>query len=147
MRESEFYGSMPLLLNVCFHAFSKEIKKQVNEEQNYECDMCHQRVNWMGPHHIVPENALKGKGIKGKNVRENAVGLCSGENGRGMNSPDDCHEVADQKAIRENKFWHNGRFVDLNELDPSTYSGCLRPRNLNRMPQVRHTKHRRRGRR
>ena len=30
MKESEFYGSMPLLLNVCFHAFSKEIKKQVD---------------------------------------------------------------------------------------------------------------------
>lgn len=126
-------------------SFSKDIKQQVNEEQHYECDMCHHRVKWMGPHHIVPEKALQRKGIKGKNIRENAVGLCSGEWGRGMNSPDDCHEKADQMAIRENKFWHNGRFVDLSELDPNTYVGCYHrmPENRNRYHKTKKRRHRR----
>ena len=137
-----FNPDSPLLKHVRFFSFPKEVKLRVNEEQNFECDMCHHRVAWMGPHHIVPENALKNMGIKGKDCRENAVGLCSGEWGRGENSPDDCHEIADQMAIREHKFWHNGRFVDLSEIDPSTYSGDFR-----RMPESRAEYHKHRKRR
>lgn len=82
-------------------------------------------------------------GIKGKDCRENAVGLCSGEWGRGENSPDDCHEIADQMAIREHKFWHNGRFVDLSEIDPNTYVGCYHqpPEHRNRHHKIRQRRH------
>lgn len=104
--------------------FSNEIKNQINQEQDFHCARCGNEVNWMGPHHIIPENALKPVGIRGKNIKENGIGLCSGEWGRGENSPDDCHEVADQKAIKEHLFWHNGRFTDLSEIDPSTYIQC-----------------------
>ena len=85
-------------------------------------------------------------GIKGKDCRENAVGLCSGEWGRGENSPDDCHERADQMAIREHKFWHNGRFVDLSEIDPSTYTSChyRPPESRNRHNKAERRHHRRR---
>lgn len=123
----EFNPDSPLLRHLCFFSFPKELKLRVNEEQDYTCARCGTRVNWMGPHHIIPEKALQRRGIKGKNVRENAVGLCSGEGHGGMNSEGDCHEICDQMAIHENKFWHDGRFVDLGEIDPNTYSGCLRP--------------------
>lgn len=138
-------SEFPLWRVVC-PAFSKAIKEQVNEEQDHECAMCHHRVRWFGPHHIVPENALKNMGIKGKDCRENAVGLCSGEWGRGENSPDDCHERADQMAIREHKFWHNGRFVDLSEIDPSTYTSChyRPPESRNRHNKAERRHHRRR---
>jgi hypothetical protein len=139
----EINPDFPLVNHLRFFSFSKDIKNRVNEEQNHECAMCHHRVTWMSAHHIVPEKALQRRGIKGKDVRENAVGFCAGEWGRGKNSPDDHHEVADRMAIDNNKFWHNGRFVDLSEIDPSTYIGVVRPFQ-ERAPHNRH-KERQRG--
>jgi hypothetical protein len=102
--------------------FSQEIKHRVNDKANGKCEMCGEEVGYMPPHHIVPENALKGIGIKGKNVEENAVCLCSGENGRGENSPDDCHECVDQMAIKKRLFWKDGEFVPLEKISESAYS-------------------------
>ena len=110
--------------NVEFFAFGKEIKRQIRMEQNNRCALCGAEVFEMEVHHKVPKNALKrGKsGIKGKDIKDNGVALCSGETGRGVGSADDCHEYADMKAIHEKKFWKDGRFVDLNEIDPNTYT-------------------------
>jgi len=131
--ESEnFYGSMPLLLKVEFHAFSKEIKKQVREEQDGICAMCG-GMGRLECHHIVPQNALKGIGITGRDNRANAVGLCNGKTGKGIGSKDDCHEVADSKAITERQFFYNGRFVKLDELPSDLYTQGA----YNRMPKRR----------
>ena len=124
--------------------FSNEIKEHINENQNFHCAMCDSEVKWMPPHHIVPENALKPFGIRGLNVEGNGVGLCSGERGMGENSPDDCHEIADRKAIDEHKFWKDGRFVDLSELDPTTYTLCHAEMPKCRKHKEKHKKHHRR---
>jgi hypothetical protein len=84
--------------------------------------MCGEDVGYMPPHHRIPENALKGIGIKGKNVEGNAVCLCSGENGNGENSSDDCHEKADQMAIKKRLFWYDGEFVPLDKIPEDIYS-------------------------
>jgi len=130
MRESEFYGSMPLLLNVCFHAFSKEIKKQVREEQGGICAISGQKAR-LEIHHRVPQ--CKG----GSDRIENAIGLA------GERSGNDVHEKYDRLAIDQNLFLHpDGRLVTRDEMPPECFKG-----NYNRMPQVRHSKHRRSGRR
>ena len=88
-------------------SFKQEIKEQVWEEQDGLCaDGCGKKIDEY--HHIVPEKALRSRGIRGKNVRENAVGLAF-----------DCH-----KHIWDEKMFH-GEFypgVSLSEIDSSTYA-------------------------
>jgi hypothetical protein len=101
--------------------FSKEIKNEVNELQNYICARCGDKFDWLSAHHKIPEHALRPLGIRGKNILDNAVGLCNGEHGKGEGSEDDCHEVVDRMAIDNKLFWKEGRFVNLSEVDPNTY--------------------------
>lgn len=104
MLETDFYGSMPLLLDVCFHAFSKEIKKQVREEQGGICAVSGQKAR-LEIHHRVPQ--CKG----GSDRKENAVGLA------GEKSPIDVHEKFDRLAIDNNLFLHpDGRLVTREEM-------------------------------
>jgi len=125
-----FYGSMPLLLNVCFHAFSKEIKKQVRQEQEGKCAVTGLRGS-LEIHHRLP--MCKG----GSDRIENAVGLL------GERSGNDVHEKYDRLAIDNNLFLHpDGRLVTRDEMPPE----CFKNQNYNRMPQVRNRRGRRRRR-
>lgn len=117
----ERWISLGVLAVLPLWSFGKEIKRRVNEEQNYTCARCGHKVKYLQSHHCVPANALKKAGIKGLDVRQNAVGLCSGEWGKGEGSSDDCHEVADQKAIRERLFWKDGEFVPIDEISKEQY--------------------------
>jgi len=117
----ERWISLGALAYLSLWSFSRDIKKRVNEDQNFTCASCGHRVGYLQSHHCVPENALKGAGIKGLDVRRNAVGLCSGEWGRGEGSSDDCHEIADKMAINRRLFWKAGQFVPLSEIDPNQY--------------------------
>ena len=129
MRESEFYGSMPLLLNVCFHAFSKEIKKQVREEQGGICAISGQKAR-LEIHHRVP----KCKG--GSDRIENAIGLA------GERSGNDVHEKYDRLAIDQNLFLHpDGRLVTRDEMPEE----CFKHQNYS-FPKTRN-EHRRRTKR
>lgn len=134
---------MPLLLNVEFFAFGKEIKRQVRKEQEGRCALCGDVVPELEIHHRVPANALRHgmNGVKGYDMKQNAVGLCHGEFGKGKGSEDDCHERADRKAIEEHLFFKNGRFVRLEEIEPEIYTNCYE------MPRVRKHKEKRRGKR
>lgn len=124
------FGSMPLLLKVEFHAFSKEIKKQVREEQGGICAISGQKVR-LEIHHRVPQ--CKG----GSDRIENAVGLA------GERSREDTHEKYDRLAIDNNLFLHpDGRLVTRDEMPPE----CFKHQNYNRMPQVRNRRGRRRRR-
>ncbi len=123
-----FYGSMPLLLNVCFHAFSKEIKKQVRQEQEGKCAVTGLRGS-LEIHHRLP--MCKG----GSDRIENAVGLL------GERSGNDVHEKYDRLAIDNNLFLHpDGRLVTRDEMPPE----CFKNQNYNRMPQCRRRGRRRR---
>lgn len=126
------FGSMPLLSKVCFHAFSKEIKKQVIEEQGGLCAITG-RKGRLEIHHRVPQCK------KGSDSRENAVGLL------GERSGNDVHERYDRLAIDQNLFLHpDGRLVTRDEMPPE----CFKNQNYNRMPQCRNRRERgRRGRR
>lgn len=120
------YGSMPLLLSVEFHAFGKEIKKRVREEQGGLCAVsgCSGRLEI---HHRVP----KCKG--GSDRIENAVGLL------GERSGNDVHEKYDRLAIDNNLFLHpDGRLVTRSEMPQE----CFKRQDYNRMPQVRRNKRR-----
>lgn len=135
MRENEFthdfYGSMPLLLDVCFHAFSKEIKKKVREEQGGVCAISGQKAK-LEIHHRIPQ--CKG----GSDRIENAIGLA------GERSGNDVHEKYDRLAIDNNLFLHpDGRLVTRNEMPPE----CFKNQNYNRMPQVRKNRNDRNDRR
>lgn len=122
-----FYGSMPLLLKVEFHAFSKEIKKKVREEQGGICAISGQKTK-LEIHHRVPQ--CKG----GSDRKENAVGLA------GERSREDIHEKYDRLAIDQNLFLHpDGRLVTRDEMPEECFRG-----NYNRMPQVRKRRNRRR---
>ena len=124
------FGSMPLLLKVEFHAFSKEIKKQVREEQGGICAISGQKAR-LEIHHRVPQ--CKG----GSDRIENAVGLA------GERSREDTHEKYDRLAIDNNLFLHpDGRLVTRDEMPPE----CFKNQNYNRMPQARNRRGRRRRR-
>lgn len=128
MRESEFFGSMPLLLKVEFHAFSKEIKKQVIEEQGGRCAVSGVKGR-LEIHHRIPQCK------QGSDKRENAVGLL------GERSGNDVHEKYDRLAIDDNLFLHpDGRLVTRSEMPPE----CFKHQNYNRMPQCRSRGRRRR---
>jgi len=91
--------------------FSNEIKKQIRIEQGFRCDCCGDYVGeTMEIHHKIPEHMWERRGIHGKDVKENGVGLC-GCKGR------DCHEVFDRKAQ------HGIVYPDLtiNDVDPCTF--------------------------
>lgn len=122
-----FYGSMPLLLKVEFHAFSKEIKKQVREEQGGKCAVTGLRGS-LEIHHRVPQ--CKG----GSDRIENAVGLL------GERSGNDVHEKYDRLAIDNNLFLHpDGRLVTRSEMPLE----CFKNQNYNRMPKIRNHRKRR----
>lgn len=125
------HGCLPLLLQVEF-AFGREIKRRVRLEQEGRCARCGEVVSELEIHHRVPANALRRglNGVKGKDIRENAVGLCHGEHGDGAGSKDDCHEIADKMAIEKHLFYKDGRFVKLEEIDPETYT-----RSYGQMPE------------
>ena len=116
-----FGGSLYAIYELSKLSFSHAIKERVREKQNNRCDLCGEEVEQMQVHHRVPENGLKRMGIRGKDVEENAVALCSGENGRGEGSPDDCHEIADCNAIHKRLFWNGSSFVPLECMPPETY--------------------------
>ncbi len=124
------FGSMPLLLKVEFHAFSKEIKKQVRQEQEGKCAVTGLRGS-LEIHHRLP--MCKG----GSDRIENAVGLL------GERSGNDVHEKYDRLAIDNNLFLHpDGRLVTRDEMPPE----CFKNQNYNRMPQLRNRRGRRRRR-
>lgn len=123
-----FYGSMPLLLKVEFHAFSKEIKKQVREEQGGKCAVTG-ISGALEIHHRVPQCR------NGSDRIENAVGLL------GERSGNDIHEKYDRLALDQGLFLHpDGRLVTRSEMPPE----CFKNQNYNRMPKIR--KHRKRRR-
>lgn len=127
-RENNFYGDMPLLLRVEFFAFSKEIKKQVREEQGNICADCGMPTTRLEIHHRVPQ--CQG----GTDRIENAVGLC----GPRVN---DCHEKWDKLALEEHLYASEA-------LKPVTKAEmpqeCFKSQNYNKMPKIR--KHRKRRR-
>jgi uncharacterized protein with PIN domain len=71
------------LYALSFFAFSKELKKQVRKEQKGVCDWCGRKVKKLQIHHIIPQS------MKGKDTRENAVGLCP-----------DCHRYWDELSLK-----------------------------------------------
>ena len=77
-------GSVALgLYALSFFAFSKELKEQVRKEQKGVCDWCGRKVKKLQIHHIIPQS------MKGKDTRENAVGLCP-----------DCHRYWDELSFQ-----------------------------------------------
>lgn len=78
-------------------------------------------------HHCVPKNALKPIGIKGTNNETNLVNVCGQRD-------NDCHEVLDQKAIRERLFWNGEEFVPISQMPKETYVDISRH---NKMPKRR----------
>ena len=122
-----FYGSMPLLLKVEFHAFSKEIKKQVREEQGGKCAVTGISGE-LEIHHRVPQCR------NGSDRIENAVGLL------GERSGNDIHEKYDRLALDQGLFLHpDGRLVTRSEMPPE----CFKNQNYNRMPKIRNHRKRR----
>ena len=85
-----------------------------DEEQGRRCARCGVRVRWLEGHHIIPEKALLRRGIKGRDNRSNAVGLCGPE-------CNDCHEEADMMAIRRNLFFKDGEYVPLSQINPNAH--------------------------
>jgi uncharacterized protein with PIN domain len=71
------------LYGLSFLAFSNELKEQVRKEQGGRCDWCGKKVKKLQIHHIIPQR------MKGKDTRENAVGLC-----------DDCHRYWDDLSFQ-----------------------------------------------
>ena len=124
------FGSMPLLLKVEFHAFSKEIKKQVRQEQEGKCAVTGLRGS-LEIHHRLP--MCKG----GSDRIENAVGLL------GERSGNDIHEKYDRLAIDNNLFLHpDGRLVTKGEMPEE----CFKHQNYS-FPQTRNEHRRKRTRR
>ena len=78
-------------------------------------------------HHCVPKRALQPQGIKGTDNPVNLVNVCS-------NGDNDCHEVLDQKAIRERLFWNGEGFVPISQMPKETYVEVSR---YSQMPRVR----------
>lgn len=121
------FGSMPLLLKVEFHAFSKEIKKQVRQEQEGKCAVTGLRGS-LEIHHRLP--MCKG----GSDRIENAVGLL------GERSGNDVHEKYDRLAIDNNLFLHpDGRLVTKGEMPEE----CFKHQNYS-FPQTRNEHRRKR---
>ena len=106
-----FNPDSPLLKHVRFFSFPKEVKRTVRQEQDNICFSCGEKVKEVEVHHRLPQC------LGGSDRVENAVGLCSGEHGKGENSPDDCHEKFDRLAIDSNLFLHpDGRLVTRDEM-------------------------------
>jgi cytochrome c553 len=76
------------LYGLSFLAFSKELKQQVRKEQGGICADCGDKPKKLEIHHIIPQS------MKGKDTRDNAVGLCS-----------DCHEKWDALALFKGIFF------------------------------------------
>jgi len=72
------------LYGLSFLAFSNELKERVRKEQGGRCDWCGKKVKKLQIHHIIPQR------MKGKDTRENAVGLC-----------DDCHRYWDELSFEK----------------------------------------------
>jgi hypothetical protein len=100
----EHIGSALILYGLARWGFSKEVKQKVYERQGGLSPEGRPIEEY---HHIVPENALKRKGIKGKNVAENCVGLSFDE-----------HKHKWDILMQEGVFYPG---VALEELNPDTY--------------------------
>jgi len=135
------YSRELFLSNLC-PAFKKPVKDKVHETQHGECAMCHEVVEVLEIHHRVPKNGLQwGRdGVRGTDGLSNAVGLCSGENGGGENSDDDCHEKADQKALHERLFFVNGEFVPLSQVPATSYHLVCNPEKVEEKHKKHHNK-------
>ena len=126
------FGSMPLLLNVEFFAFGKEVKNRVRLEQDGICAVSGVK-GYLEIHHRVPQ--CKG----GSDRIENAVGLL------GTRSGNDVHEKYDRLALDKNLYLHpDGRLVTRSEMPQE----CFKNENYNSMPRRRkcRKKHHRRRR-
>jgi len=78
-------------------------------------------------HHCVPRNALKTIGVKGTDNEMNLVNVCGEKD-------NDCHEILDQKAIRERLFWKDGEFVPISQMPKECYVNINK---YNEMPKTR----------
>lgn len=130
-----------MFMDKLYPSFGKMVKFLVRIQQENRCAMCGEVVPELEIHHRVPENALRrgNNGVKGKDVIENAVGLCHGEHGGGAGSEDDCHEIADMEAIRNKRFFLDGVFVPIDKVPEESYRHVCNP--------VKAEKHRRKHRR
>lgn len=97
-------GSLTLLYATLWWGFSKDIKRQVYEEQGGVSPEGKPIEEY---HHIVPEKALRGQGIRGKNVRENCVGLSFEE-----------HKHKWDRLMFEGIFYPG---VTIDQIDKETY--------------------------
>lgn len=96
-------------------AFGKEIKKAIRLGQDNICASCGEKVKEVEVHHRLPQ--CRG----GSDRIENAIGLCSGEHGKGENSPDDCHQKYDLLAIDNGLFLGpQGKLITRDQL-PDEY--------------------------
>jgi len=119
--------SLGILTSIPFFAFSKEVKKQVREEQDNTCAVTGKRGK-LEIHHRVPQ--CKG----GSDRIENAVGLL------GERSGNDIHEKYDRLALDQGLFLHpDGRLVTRSEMPLE----CFKNQNYNRMPKIRNHRKRR----
>lgn len=103
-------GSVAFLYCVSFWGFKDIIKEKIWEMQNGRCadpEGCSEPIYEY--HHIVPENMLRRRGIKGLNVIANAIGLCF-----------DHHKNKWDKEAAHGVFFPG---VTIDEIDPKTYNG------------------------
>ena len=78
---SWFYGFC--FIRIKFFSLFKRNKRAVRKEQEGRCDWCGKKVKKLQIHHIIPQR------MKGKDTRENAVGLC-----------EDCHRYWDDLSFQ-----------------------------------------------
>jgi len=100
-------GSLALLYCAAWWGFSRQVKEEVWERQNGVCgeENCNKPI--LEYHHKIPERALLPKGIRGKNIAENAVGLCFNH-----------HKNKWDKLMFQGIFYPG---ITLEQVDPNTY--------------------------
>lgn len=109
--------------------FSKEVKREIREEQEGICAVSHQRVDLLEIHHRYPQ--CKG----GSDKKINGVGL-AGENCYTVYGilSEDVHEYLDREALQHNRYLHpDGRMVSKEELPVE----CFKNQTVAEMPDVR----------
>ena len=129
MLESE-NSHIPILRNIEFFAFGKEIKRQTRTEQDNICAMTGIKSRRLDVHHRLP--VCKG----GSDRIENAIGVL------GEKDVQDVHEKYDRLAVDHNLFLHpDGRLVTRDEMPDE----CFKFKDHG-MP-IRRERHRKRGKR